>query len=297
MIRPAALTRCRQGTALLLVLGVIVLLLALVQVGLEVRLGMVRQNVLAVAQTQDTLLLSDADDVVAQWCQTKAKSMVLPPEDWEKSTLILDRSWKHQGIEASMQIRLWDACAGIPPDMLVRGNPLAGSLPDGWGIWLGKIVSPCRVDALETTRLLPGWQCFPTSGGTTGKTLATGLAVHGRGKVNINTASLALIAAIARQAGIAMDLKSLAENRRAGKTTAMLSAGGSSPTAGSLVLTGESDTWQALITIKHGKRTVSWWTVYRRGPTENETLTVARPGSDITILQRHAVSYSHAQAL
>jgi hypothetical protein len=297
MTRPA-----RRGAALLLVLGAVVVVLAVLQVGMSTRWWGASVAILDHRDAQQWQLLADADAVIAAWCERHGATMTADPASPMSGLILVDRSWTMSGNAdgepgGRIQVRIWDACGGLPVAALATGHPIAGSVGAPWSALIGQV--PPTPDVLETLRLPPGVRQFPVepAAGPAQPSCAVGLAIHGEGSVNINTAPLDMIEAVARWNGLSLDLRALAAERHLGKPSGLPRMGSPLADLADVRLVDRTDRWQALITITHQGRTTAWWTVYRLGiRAVTGSLgeppggwTPAGPGTAITIVQRHVV--------
>jgi hypothetical protein len=282
------------------VLGAVVVALALIQVGLSTRWWGASVAILDRDDAQRRLMLADADAVVAAWCEQHGAAMTADPTGPWSGLVLVDRSWEAgtaglSGGPGRIQVRIWDACGGVPVAALAAGHPLAAGIGAPWAGLIGQV--PPTPDALETMRIPPGLRRFPTVEEDGPPSCAVGLAIHGEGSVNLNTAPMDLIEAVARWNGMSLDLRAVATGRRLDRPGALPRL--APPLAGlaDVRLVDRTDRWQALITITLGGRTSAWWTVYRLGVRSVPGglgeppggWSPAGPGTAIMIVQRHVV--------
>lgn len=294
-------TSCRSGAALILVLAVAVILLAAAGAAAMAAQDAHGELVALRREGQVEALRESAERLIPSWVASHGARVVAPPEGG--SWTILDDQWTTPTRSGRLIVTLFDGWAGIPlgcahaQGVLHRQVPpvLSGvSLPE---VPLGTAALQQPQPWIATLPLPPGVPRFPTpqmqptatrwgssadgSSGVgaipwsqPGESLVTGISARSDGRININTAPVAVIEAVYRLRQETVPAH-LIEARRQGRRSeappdAGLDARLPRLSDGSLV-------WNALITAESEGVVRSWWVVF------------VAMGNQVVVSERHRV--------
>ncbi len=274
----------RRGTALLVVLAVTVLTVSALAMIVRVTstASMARHTSRSMTIAAD--LLHATDTPITTWLNTMSSDVVLPPDVMTPRTPVLLDRWTAGDTDFEVTITAWDQYAMVPADQ-VRG-PLgaavvdpelknivgATKLPRGQPTGLDLFLAAARtVDGARVYPAAPGQSHEPSdddAGEPSEQRPALGaiVATHNPapGRINVNTAPMALIEAALRRTQRG-DIKQILEARGLGERTILPAA--PQQRRGrrrSLELVGVSDAWAFRVDILVGGLHRSWWCVYSR---------------------------------
>ncbi|MBA3708099.1 MAG: general secretion pathway protein GspK [Planctomycetes bacterium] len=294
----------RTGVALVIVLVSV----SVIASALTIALAATRasQAAVLVGTAEDHLWqgLSDGEDLARGWIARNGSAVVLTPMEADRGiTIVSDHIETASGV-AGITVVLYDGLAGVPAHLASAGNPLRQALPPA----ISSIRIPVTAcpqpgqpsDLLERIELPQGkrfpespngpvwhWQApdviadvmsgdVPIDVGIQPPSiaLATALAPHSDGRININTAPTHLLYAAFSLIGRG-GVEQLLAARRTHHLTP-ISEKDKEPTAGNGIrLVDHSDCWNALITVRWNDQHRTWWTVF------------ASSGSGFRRIQRH----------
>ena len=270
----------RRGMALLVVLAVTVLTVsALLLVARAISAATMARHTSMSTMVADDLVRA-ADVPIRSWLASEAPEIVLPPDAVVPSVPVLHDKWTAGDVEVELVITAWDQCGMVPADAF-RG-PLRAAVTDQkiHGIVAATKVPRGQAAGLDlflaAAKEVEGARVYPTvppdeqleQDDDEPQPLAVGevVATHNPapGRINVNTAPIALVEAAMRRAGRG-GLDPLIEARSAGERF--------DPPApprqrrgrgGAPQLAGTSDAWAYRVDITVGGMHRSWWCVYRR---------------------------------
>ena len=289
--------RHRQGMALLLVLATC-LIASAAAVGAVAAIA--RSRSAAIVEQQQAaidVLRRDAEAAVAEWCRRAGVTLVTPPQRPWRPTLVVEATWPDADGRPSGSLRawVWDGCSSHPPAVFQAGHPLGLACAGPWPAALRRAtaIERQRSDLLAIVELQPGQQRFPDPIDRAGDdgALALAIAPHADGRVNINTAPLPLIAAIARELDVPLDLDRLRRDRERGLRQQLPPADAAhGDRLAGVRLIDRTDRWQALIDLRLGSLRRTWWVAFALGAPAGSTGIPVGDGDDLFILIRHAVA-------
>lgn len=275
----------RRGTALVLVLGALLLAVTAIAAALAVQGDARRAGLLDAQERQARRLADDAEALACAWLAEHGAGLRTPLDDPWQGLLLLDDRHELDGVPVRVRLAVWDALGGVPVAHARRGAPLHQALPAAWRE-LELPSEPARADGAtllwELAEVPGGQRRYPPSPEPDAPlaqrpepALALVLAATAGDRVNIMTAPETLIVAVARGLGRPVDLQRIARVRR--DPQAAPPELPRPADAGTPHLVASSDRWQLRIEAAIGAQRFAWWAV------------VGAEAAGVQRLQRHAI--------
>lgn len=291
----------RSGVALVFVLGLLALIMATSVVWLRAGQRLSQGVQIWRADKQMWAQEQAAEELAIMWLTAHGRQLVAPPAggSWP---IIADR-WATADADGWLSVVVYDGWAGIPPHLATPRGSLRRMVASNFldlPIDAGEpIQDGVATDFLERCVLPPGTRRFPSvprgpsvnaqiwqGAGARVSTLpfagldnsvdclATVLSPHSDGRINCNTAPLAVVEQVLRQQG-GLTISDMRQNREQGVMTQPPPDPGGPP--GHAILVASTGAWNVHITVGLRGAVRSWWVVMV-GSTQV-----------LHIVQRHAV--------
>ena len=291
---------CR-GAALLIVLSTLVIILAASASIAQIAATMKQRAEFHSNRVVADDLLRAAQSPILHWLQSRSAFIVLPPDAPTPSIEVMHDQITIEGTSIEVQIRAFDQCGMAPIDSTRSSSSIRDALPQVVVQVLDRVELPNDVYGLDqfSRHSAPlGITAFPTCSHSkpsdfgdpiylgqevapdpTSDEPASAIGLHtpthnpapnnpGAGKLNVNTAPIALVEAAMRSAGIG-GIEQIIAARANGK---LANAPNLKATlqVSKMQFVSRSSVWSFRIDIRVGRLRRSWWAVYIQGSREWE---------------------------
>lgn len=291
----------RAGIALVFVLGLLALIMAATLVWLRAGQRSIQAVQVWRADRQMWAQEQAAEQLAITWLAAQGRQLVAPP-DGGSWPIMADR-WATADTDGWLTVVVYDGWAGIPPHLAGPRGTLRRLVAANFLDLPADVASPIHdgdaTDFLVRCELPPGTRRFPVVPGgpaidaqtwqgagvrmpntpladldNSVPCAATVLSPHSDGRINCNTAPLAVVEQVLRLQG-GLTVTDLRRNREQGVMTQPPPDPGGPP--GHAVLVASTGAWNVHITVGWQGTARSWWVV------------VVGSTQVLHIVQRHAV--------